>query len=67
MRRVRGAAGECKGARANWGQALEWKKWRRWRNEKKKKRKSHFTLRIFHHKWTTSTSGPLAEAHNSLL
>lgn len=32
---------------------------------KKKEKKSHFTLRVFHHKWTTSTPGPLAAAHNS--
>lgn len=34
--------------------------------KEKKEKKSHFTLRVFHHKWTTSTPGPLAEAHNSV-
>lgn len=33
---------------------------------KKKEKKSHFTSRVFQHKWTTFTPGPLAEAHNSL-
>lgn len=32
----------------------------------KKEEKNHFTLRVFHHKWTTSTPGPLAKAHNRL-
>lgn len=60
MRWLREAGVECTGGRAKRGPRSEMEGLR------KKEKTSHFKSRVFHHKWTTSTHCPLAEAHNRL-